>query len=102
MISFPSSREITAFASGEIDFYIAFKNEGIRKYRVLNFYDKNVKEDPAFIQNSRTAKYSDVTSLAIGSAVDSSVVYAVTGDNRIYRFSVQGIPDYMVEPEQVR
>ncbi len=114
LISFPSSREITAFAAGEtppvvgggklvvIDFYIAFKNEGIRKYKYNVFHDKNVKEDPSFIQNSRTANYPDVTSLAIGSAVDSSAVYAVTADNRIYRFSVQGIPDYMVELEQAR
>jgi len=103
VISFPAEKEITAFAtshsptSAGIYLYIAFKGEGIRKYHLQDIFNMKIQEDPSFHQNSRAANLPDVTSLTVGPTFDSLAVYAATGEDTIYRFSLEGIPDYKVK-----
>jgi hypothetical protein len=102
---FPSDKEITAFAVGGGSLYIAFKNEGIRKYDFIAYSGKiSLKENKTFLKNSMEAKYSDVCYLCTGwgvhaLAVRGPAVYAVAGNDRIYRFSEEGIPDYKIKIE---
>lgn len=101
---FPADKEITAFATSG-PFYIAFKGEGIRKYNLivpLNVTGKEksyVEEDREFFINSRQTKYPDIKSLVIGNAVNIQALYAVTSEDTVYRFSLDGIPDYQIETE---
>lgn len=103
MFSLTADREITAFMAPGNSFYIAFKGDGIRKYDIivpLNVTGKEkpyVKEDHDFFINSRQIKYSTIKSLTIGYAVNIQALYAVTGENMIYRFSLDGIPDYQIK-----
>jgi len=91
ILRFPIVEEITAVAYKN-DLYIAFKNRGIIKYDGWDF-----KEDPTFTKNIREALYPDISSLALGNGKNIWVIYAVTGDHNIYRFSLEGIPDYQVK-----
>ncbi len=100
---FPVEKEITAFATDGGPFYIAFKDEGIRKYEIsvpFNVPAKSrLKENYEFFQNSRQSRYPDIKSLAIGYAVNIPALYAVTGEDTVYRFSMDGIPDYQIKNE---
>jgi hypothetical protein len=95
-ISFPSDREITAFATttGINGLYIAFRSDGIRKY---TFKENAIVEDESFRKNSFSILNGDVKSLAVGQTRNNAALYAVTGDNLIYRFSIEGFPDYLVK-----
>ncbi len=104
IMSFPAETEITDFTvtplpNGGLGIYIAFADDGIRKYVMANDFKLEAKEDASFFRNSRAADYPNITSLAIGSAVNSLVVYAATGEDKIYRFSLEGMPDYQVQQE---
>lgn len=105
IFSFPVEKEMTAFTTTGGDFFIAFKNGGIRKYNIivpLNVTGKErpyVREDPDFSINSRQARYSDIKSLVIGYAINISSLYSVTGEDTVYRFSLDGIPDYQIKAE---
>ncbi len=102
IISFPVEKHITAFTGEGNGLYIAFKNEGIRKYEFGQQYNgkRKIKEDPSFFYNTKEAAYSDVSSLVLGSAVNNLAIYATTGDDKIYRFSLDGTPDYKVYLEE--
>lgn len=95
-ISFPSNREITAFATTTVinGLYIAFKDDGIRKYI---FKENTIVEDESFRKNSFSILNGDIKSLAVGQTRNNATLYAVTGDNLIYRFSIEGFPDYLVK-----
>lgn len=95
-ICFPSDKEITAFAtSTNINgLYIAFKSDGIRKYI---FKEKTIVEDESFRKNSFSILNGDAKSLAVAQTINNAALYAVTGDNLIYRFSIEGYPDYLVK-----
>jgi hypothetical protein len=99
--AFPSHREITAFAVEGSSLYMAFKNEGIRKYELgAPSYGKiPMKENKDFLNNSMKVKYPDICHLDIGWGVNAPGVYAVAGNDRIYRFSIEGIPDYKARIE---
>jgi hypothetical protein len=99
--TFSSDREITAFTAYGSSLYVAFKNEGIRKYELgAPHYGKiPMKENVDFLENSKKAGYPDIYFLNVGWAGNDSAIYAVSLDDRIYRFSTNGIPDYQVEVE---
>jgi len=98
MISFPAGEEVTAIAEGGgDDVFVAFKGEGIRKYSCyLDEEGYQVKEDEQFHVNSRGALQSDVSSMVVGTEGTTAALYATTGEDRIYRFSLEGIPDFIV------
>lgn len=96
LISFPVEREITAITTHGENLFLAFKNDGIRKYGL------DGKENTEFFSNSIKAQYPDIYSLVVGRTITDYAIYAVSGGNAIYRFSTDGIPDYKVnsnEPE---
>lgn len=100
--SFPGEKEITAFTATGNDFYVAFKKEGIKKYSIIPFgiagKTPQVKEDTIFFMNSRKASYAEVTSMVVGSAINLNALYVTTGEDKIYRFSLDGVPDYIIKP----
>ena len=97
--SFPPGKEVTAIADGTgDDVFVAFKDEGIRKYSCyLDEEGYQVKEDEQFHVNSRGALQSDVSSMVVGNEGTTFALYATTGEDRIYRFSLEGIPDFIVK-----
>jgi hypothetical protein len=95
-LSFLPDKEITAFVTAvdKDGFFIAFKHDGIRKYI---FKEHSVwVEDKIFHGNSSSVFNGVVRSLAIGHTTNNSALYAVTGEDTIYRFSLEGFPDYLV------
>jgi hypothetical protein len=97
LISFPVEREITAFTATGNELYIAFKNEGIRKYDIVLNNGPQVKEDTSFNLNSRVPGNPTYKTLLMGRAVNLPAIYATAGDDKIYRFSLDGIPDYILK-----
>ncbi len=97
--AFPPGKEVTAAADGtDDDVFVAFKGEGIRKYSCYpDDAGYQVKEDEEFHVNSRGALQSDVSSMVVGSEGTTFALYATTGEDRIYRFSLEGIPDFIVK-----
>jgi hypothetical protein len=77
--------------------YIAFRNEGIRKYPFPWKSNEKLEEKKAFFDRSNKLFKSDPLSVMIGSAVNAPAVYAVTGDDRIFRIALDGTPDYIVK-----
>jgi hypothetical protein len=98
MAAFPANKEITAIAQGGGAYFLAFKDEGIRKYDYYQEGSKvwRFKEDSKFNMNSRAALNSDVRSLVVGYAGNILAVYATTGEDKIYRFSLDGVPDFII------
>lgn len=90
----PIDKEITAFTATGNEFFIAFKKEGLKKYDIIG---SSAKEDTGFASKARMARGLNITSLVAGWAVNMPVLYATTGDDKIYRFSKDGIPDYIVK-----
>ena len=97
--AFPPGKEVTAIADGTgDDVFAAFKGEGIKKYSC--YPDKagyQVKEDERFHMNSRGALQTDVSSMVVGYEGTTFALCATTGEDRIYRFSLEGIPDFIVK-----
>jgi hypothetical protein len=95
---FPASREITAAAVDYDSLFISFKDEGVRKYRMPSRHGKDkLKEDIEF--HKRLSKYipSDLSSMVVGSAGNVRAIYATGNHEKIYRFSVNGVPDYRIK-----
>jgi len=95
---FPASREITAVAQDYDSLFISFKGEGVRKYSMFYSHGKNkLKEDVEF--HKRLSKYipSDLSSMVLGSAGDVRAIYATGNDDRVYRFSLNGVPDFRIK-----
>jgi hypothetical protein len=101
LCTFSSDKNVTAFTADGSRLYIAFQNEGIRKYELGGpYYGKiPIKEDTEFFRNSRKVQYPDIYSLDAGRAVNDFAIYAVSGGSTIYRFSTNGTPDYKVKVE---
>ncbi len=101
LASFPLEWEITALAASRLPYdpivYIAFKDQGIRKFRFSWKPGDEFREEPAFFANSHRAIESDVVAMVSGSAVNAEALYATDGGDTIYRFSTEGIPDYPVK-----
>ena len=98
LTNFPVEREITAIEEGWGGLYIAFKNDGIRKYHTA-YYEtsKDVfKEDSTFFSNSKRSLPSRVSSILSGYAGNIPAIYVTGGEDKIYRFSEDGIPDFIV------
>lgn len=91
LISFPSGKEVTAITASANGLFVAFRNGGIRKYDMTN--NASAKEVPSFFLSSKAVSFTDVYSLIIG---PGQRLYATTAENKIYRFSLDGIPDFQV------
>ncbi len=91
--------EITAIAARGGTLYIAFEDQGIKRYELGSPRDgiMVMKKNTTFRKNSEKAKYPKIHHLVVGWSVNRIAVYAVAGDDKIYRFSEEGIPDYPVE-----
>lgn len=98
--SFPSEREITAFDANGVDLFIAFENEGLRAYTITNYsdYPANfvIKENAQFNKNAKMAKVLNINSIALGTDITNRAIYAVTGEDKIYRFALDGTPDFII------
>jgi hypothetical protein len=95
---FPASKGITAVAQDYDSLFISFKDEGVRKYSMPSRHEKNkLKEDVEF--HKRLSKYipSGLSSMVVGSAGDVHAIYATANDEKIYRFSVNGVPDFRIK-----
>lgn len=89
----PIEKEMTAFIATGNSFYIALKNDGLKKYDI---FGSTVKEDINFANNARMTRGLNITSLITGSATNVFALYATTGEDKIYSFSTEGIPDYII------
>lgn len=102
LISFPLEKKIVGLAASDNDFFLAFNNEGIRKYKYIyeyGIYDTRFKEDETFFINSSRLGKLNINSISFGSTVNMRAIYATTGDDKIYRFSeADGTPDYIIKP----
>lgn len=103
ILVFPAEREITAIAASGADdsIFIAFKNDGIRKYsgqeKSITQFGEIFVEDESFLANSKRVNYPEVVSMAVGdNGLTGSALYAATNSDVIYRFAADGTPDYMV------
>ena len=105
IISFPLEKKIVGLAASDNDFFLAFNNEGIRKYTHIYGYgisNTRFKEDETFFINSSRLGKLNINSISYGSAVEMRAIYATTGDDKIYRFSeADGTPDYIIMPTKV-
>lgn len=105
LLVFPAARGITAIAASGADdtIFISRENDGIRKYSAKEkstHFGEIFVEDETFRANSGYVNYPDVVSMAVGdNGLTGSALYAVTNDDLIYRFAVDGTPDYMVKFE---
>ena len=102
LISFPLEKKIVGLAASDNDFFLAFNNEGIRKYKYIygyGIYDTRFKEDETFFINSSRIGKLNINSISYGSTVNMRAIYATAGDDKIYRFSeADGTPDYIIKP----
>ena len=94
---FPASREITVVAQDYDSLFISFKNEGVRKYIMPSRYEKHkLKEDVEFHKGLSKYIPADLSSMVVVSAGDVRAIYVTGNDDRIYRFSLNGVPDYRI------
>ena len=100
LLSFPIGKDITALATRGYDFFLAFKNEGIKKFiYIVGANNVSIREDEKFYLNSSRLGKLNINSISFGSAVNMGAIYATTGDEKIYRFSeADGTPDYIIKP----
>lgn len=88
---FPTKREILAFTSQDnSSLFISFKNEGIRKFKIEN---GQLIENKKFYERSHLVITADILEIS----PDYLYVYAVSGEDKIYRFSYDGWPDYPIQ-----
>lgn len=93
----PLQEEITAFTATGNSFYVAFKNDGLRKYDIIMQQNTAVKEDTNFALNAHMTRDLNIKSLIVGRAVNVNALYVTVGEDKIYRFSMDGIPDYIIK-----
>jgi hypothetical protein len=94
LITFPLSKEISSCVSGGNSLFIAFNGEGIVKYDII---DGKLKLAVSKFASLNTIHKEHIKSMAIAYINNLLVLYATTGDDRIFRFTVDGDPDYPVE-----
>lgn len=96
--TFPADDDIIDFASNGMDFFIAFKRSGIKKYSFLNMYRKGpLKEDGDFYKNSHDLfKENSVAAIELGWAAMEQVLYVTVGNSTVYRLSLDGVPDFRI------
>ncbi|MEW6715270.1 MAG: hypothetical protein AB1306_09305 [Nitrospirota bacterium] len=95
--AFPIEKEITAFTATGNEFFVAFNKDGLKRYDIILRQGFNVKEDTMFALNAQMTRDINITSLIYSRAVNVPALYATTGKDKIYRFSMDGIPDYIVK-----
>jgi hypothetical protein len=94
---FPKENEITAVGRGD-GLYISFKGGFIRKYLLNEGSRRIFKEDKSFFNNSCGVIKKNIKSMICG----TNYIYATIGEDVIYRFSKIGIPDRLVEIDQIK
>lgn len=92
LASFSAKREILAFTTARYNgsLFISFKNEGIRNFTIGN--DK-LLENEIFYQRSQSVITSDITEISTG----YPHICAISGEDKIYRFSYDGWPDCPIQ-----
>lgn len=100
ILSFPIEINIVGLVANGNDFFLAFKNEGIRKYKaIIGVNNVSFREDEQYFLNSSRIGKLNINSISSGSAVNMNAIYVTTGDDKIYRFSAEdGTPDYIINP----
>jgi hypothetical protein len=82
----------------DADLYLAFRGLGVRRFVLPGSPGLGTeyifKEDPMFAFNIQNVLDRDVVAIAVGNSPSfQNVLYVVCGDDRLFRFSLEGIPD---------
>lgn len=88
---FPRPREVQYFTPQG---FISFKGEGIRKFDIK---ENQYVEDKKFHEKSHNVITGCITDIKISYDRHKRFVYAVSGEDKIYRFSYDGVPDYPIQ-----
>lgn len=101
ILSFPHEKEITAFTTDGTKLFLAFKNEGLKSYTITNESGRSanfiIKEDTEFYRKAKRVKALNFSYITLGNAITIyRTIYAVTGDDKIYRFAPDGTPDFII------
>ena len=105
LLVFPAEKEITAIASSGADdaIFIAFKNEGIRKYSAKEksaHLGEIFVADDTFSANAKHVSFPEIVSMTVGgNNLTGSALYAATSSGVIYRLATDGTPDYLAKFE---
>jgi len=89
---FSTKREILAFTTARYNrtLFISFKSEGIRNFDIEN---GKLFENNDFYKRSQNVITEDIIEILPG----YPYIYAVSGEDKIYRFSYDGWPDYPIQ-----
>lgn len=97
----PLEYEITSFISDghqqNANFFISTRNKGIKVYKTDNYKFSEVNDKNI---NFNKEIYKNISALALGYIDVVPIIYAVSGDNKIYRFTREGIPDHPISFSQ--
>jgi len=93
----PLEFDITSFISEghrqNAKFFISTRSNGIKVYKIDNYKFSEVNDNNI---NFNKGFYKNISALALGYTKEVPVIYAVSGNDKIYRFTRDGIPDYPI------